>query len=946
MSQTTAMMNTNPVLDAFNRHGLAKFLDDRRARDPKDATMGGMGAKLGKWMIRDEDYTDFLDLLYDYLFVQKQTPMNFVEQSRSDSAKPILIDLDFKYPANLNLTRKFTESHIKGFLNNVIDGLNTFFDLSRYEDGLRMFVTLRPAPYKDTKGNVKDGIHIECPDLCLSNEKQKALRSYLLEQQAVSGAFEGTEFNNNPDDIYDASMARKQGWFFYGESKPQIAPYALAHVFHYNPETEELISKSTRNYDDRELMELLSVRYNLIADNNEVKLDARELYNRMLQRKADTAAHPPVGGETVPQRPQTELEVIVKAMNLNSLRGCTPEDVPYIRRLVMECLSVTRAEDYGKWIEVGLCLHHIASTDEMNEKMFELWMDFSKKSSKAGGNNESQLKRDWDRWTRPSSERVLKFSSLERWAREDNPTKFKEILDDDVIQYIVEQIKNAHFHVAKVMQMMFGNQFRASIESKRTEWFTYVPDEHIWKHINQGITLRAKISNEVVVMFDRAKRSMKRQEQNADGDLSDTGKLKLKEFNAVEKSLYTAPFKDSVMKECSGLFYEEDFMNKLNLNPYLVVCKNGVLNLRAVRKNDDGKDEFFVEFRPGKPEDMMTFLAGREFGTSEAIDYSPLDRNDPRYTELMEFMEKLFPRPELKQYMITLLSSTLEGMNREQCYYTLQGKGGNGKSKILELMRMVLGDYQTGLAPTAMTRKRPDAGAANPDIIDIKNRRFIYLQEPDAKEPLNTSRMKQFSGEDIVEARGLFSDQEKFKISGKLFMLCNDLPPIHSMDRGTWRRIRLIPFESKFVGEGDNDYSDLVSGKPNVFPKDYFLDEKLKQWREVFLGLLVDTYQNVYCREGLREPAIVREASNNYKNMFDSYGKFRDAQIKVDPSVTEENRIDIKVIRNAFKNWISSQGLDEKLPSNQELKKRLEDDYGAPVNGKFKGIRIVGEEPI
>jgi len=80
--------------------------------------------------------------------------------------------------------------------------------------------------------------------------------------------------------------------------------------------------------------------------------------------------------------------------------------------------------------------------------------------------------------------------------------------------------------------------------------------------------------------------------------------------------------------------------------------------------------------------------------------------------------------------------------------------------------------------------------------------------------------------------------------------------------------------------------------------------------------------------------------------MFDSYGKFRDAQIKVDPSVTEENRIDIKVIRNAFKNWITSQGLDEKLPSNQELKKRLEDDYGTPVNGKFKGIRIVSEESI
>jgi putative DNA primase/helicase len=78
---------------------------------------------------------------------------------------------------------------------------------------------------------------------------------------------------------------------------------------------------------------------------------------------------------------------------------------------------------------------------------------------------------------------------------------------------------------------------------------------------------------------------------------------------------------------------------------------------------------------------------------------------------------------------------------------------------------MVLGDYVSSLQATALTRKRPESGAANPDIVSIRNKRFIYLQEPDEREPLNTSRMKQFSGEDIVEARGLFEDQQRFKIS-------------------------------------------------------------------------------------------------------------------------------------------------------------------------------------
>ena len=127
---------------------------------------------------------------------------------------------------------------------------------------------------------------------------------------------------------------------------------------------------------------------------------------------------------------------------------------------------------------------------------------------------------------------------------------------------------------------------------------------------------------------------------------------------------------------------------------------------------------------------------------------------------------------------------------------------------------MTLGDYQTSLQSTVLTRKRPESGAANPDIMAAKCRRFIYLQEPDDKEPINTSRMKQFSGEDMVEARALYGDQEKFVIMGKLIMMCNKLPPVTTMDRGTWRRIRVLPFVSKFVLP---DHPEYIAGRPNVF---------------------------------------------------------------------------------------------------------------------------------
>ena len=62
----------------------------------------------------------------------------------------------------------------------------------------------------------------------------------------------------------------------------------------------------------------------------------------------------------------------------------------------------------------------------------------------------------------------------------------------------------------------------------------------------------------------------------------------MKKMIKIEQSLYQSGFKDAVMKDCVGIFYEEDFALKLNANPYLVGFTNGVLDLHAVRKKGTG----------------------------------------------------------------------------------------------------------------------------------------------------------------------------------------------------------------------------------------------------------------------------------------------------------------------------------------------------------------------
>jgi phage/plasmid-associated DNA primase len=261
-------------------------------------------------------------------------------------------------------------------------------------------------------------------------------------------------------------------------------------------------------------------------------------------------------------------------------------------------------------------------------------------------------------------------------------------------------------------------------------------------------------------------------------------------------------------------------------------------------------------------------------------------------------------------------------------------------------MRFTFGDFSSSLQATALTRSRPDSGAANPDIIAIKNKRFIYLQEPDDKEPLNTSRMKQFSGEDVVEARGLFEDQQRFRITGKLCMMCNRFPPINSMDKGTWRRIRVITFGSEFVEDTD---PRLKKGVPNIFPRDKDLDKKLMRWREAWLSLLVHIYETQYLVRGLAPvPQSVLDHSNKYKESFDMYGKFKAERIIDfrDPRQTlletGEEEATLCQIKTAYKQWLkANEGI---LSGNkftiQELQIRLEEDFGGIDAKVFKRMMV------
>lgn len=985
-------------------NSLRQYLEQYRIPEGDRTTFATITIQTGgKFHIPDSDYEAFLDKLHTYLFREKGRPLNIIEQPSPSGPKPLVIDLDFRYRRDRALDHPFELSHIRAFNEKLVEGLNTFFNLSAYPV-LRFFVSLRPQAYEN-KGEIKDGVHIQCPDIILSFEKQSVLRRWMINQDAVTTSFAGTSYTNQQQDVYDESCTRKQGWFLFGESKPNLPAYDLKSVQVYNTATDGWSSEPTAHYDSRELMELLSVRYKLDVDDNDVKEEIMPLYERLCSAPAKPVAPVvpvDISGNVLLQTVVNEAEFPIQDYDTSY------EDIELVKLFVVECLSEARASGYDSWIRVGWCLNNISPTPEM----FDLWMQFSSKSSKASQNNITKLRKDWDIGMRKEVEgRRLTIRSLRYWAREDNPAAYQCIIEKDLISFVLHSMAPTHNHVARLMRRMFNDTYRAAVNTRSTDWFEFNEQLHLWKKINQGMALRNHMSGSVADIISHARERFKKdpeynkmeamsannktlealnvsltelsekrkqlREQNkidevrlVDAQIKNTedtiqyttnkqdlyrAEIKDKRFSELtelENKLYNCGFKDSVMKECIGLFYEEDFEGKLNANPFRVGCANGVIRLDCIKPDpaNPGKmkamskaeGDAFNFFERGTPDDYVTFQAGKDMPEYEALHYREYDPEDPLQAEIAEFFSQLFPRPDLRAWVLKLLASCLEGKNREQCYYTFQGVGGNGKSKLVDFMIMTLGEYQSSLQSTALTRKRPESGAANPDIMSIKNKRFIYMQEPDDREPLNTSRMKQFSGEDAVEARGLYADQERFKVSGKLFMMCNNLPAINSMDRGTWRRVRLIPFESKFVNPGDKEL-----GQPNVFLKDMNLNAKLKRWRESFFSLLVHIYMTQYAvsDNGTLEPApqVVMNESLKYREAFDSYAKFRFGRMRVDRDSDE--RCNINDIWRAYRYWYEAVGGAGKKLTQADLNRRLEDEFGKAKESKFySGLFVFNTE--
>jgi phage/plasmid-associated DNA primase len=342
--------------------------------------------------------------------------------------------------------------------------------------------------------------------------------------------------------------------------------------------------------------------------------------------------------------------------------------------------------------------------------------------------------------------------------------------------------------------------------------------------------------------------------------------------------------------------------------------------------------------RAGRPEDYISKCM--------PIMYGNYTDDSDEVHEVHSFFEKVFPDKDLRTYFLDKTCDVFVGGNFDKIALFFVGSGDNAKSVTQSFFEQMLGPLAIKMNTCVLTGKKPQMGAANPDLTRAGGGvRWVVFEEPDGDEEINSGGFKFYTGNDNIYARELFQrgcDGREYKPLFKVIFICNKLPKFRYPDQATFNRVRVIPFESTFCrgntieNTAPLEYSEQLRQKR--FPMDPNFSRKIPSLISALAWVLLEHRKKP--RSGI-EPEKVRMATMQYKQQNDIYLQFSNECIADAPSGRFVSRKDIF---ERFKSWFREGFPGTKIPGKNEICDYFINKWGEGFAGKWEGHMLKLED--
>lgn len=278
-----------------------------------------------------------------------------------------------------------------------------------------------------------------------------------------------------------------------------------------------------------------------------------------------------------------------------------------------------------------------------------------------------------------------------------------------------------------------------------------------------------------------------------------------------------------------------NYVKEMQCKSYLLNVQNGIVNLKT------------KELIPHHPQYGCTSIC--------RCAYNP----NAKSSRFKSFVKEITDyNHELYDYLKTTSGYFATGLRREEKFFVYWGKTGqNGKSKYLEILEYTLGSYASLFPTNALTKTNNDASRPTPELVPLIGIRYAHTSELEGNNVINDACIKQYTGNSHIMIRKMRQEYAKVDIFFKIAIDTNHEPKFRRFDDAIKRRLVIIPFNKKFEGKN----------------RDLALEQKLQNDCEYVLKWIIDGAYDYY-KYGLQEPAIVREATEEYCSKADSIKSF------------------------------------------------------------------------
>jgi hypothetical protein len=515
----------------------------------------------------------------------------------------------------------------------------------------------------------------------------------------------------------------------------------------------------------------------------------------------------------VKPKPKTQTPAVPQNLIVSEM-----PDGDDVRVKVLTNVSAIHYESYEDWLTIGaICF---------NENLgLGLWESLTLRNypSYTLGS-----KRDCaEKWAtfKPSHGRRVTIATAWKWLKTDNPELWSKLMSERQDFTILVNEDN-HYDIAKYFYNLKPNAY---VNHPSLGWFELQPN-NIWRNWDKT---PLPLMNDVAATFKQLVNEHIHRVDASDAE----GQEKIKKLIGFAKHIGNATWVKGVIEFLTALYYDDNLPMLMDESINLFAFKNCVFDCETGTT------------RPIVPTDYIS--------NNTKYDLPPREHVAGVIRELTDIFHTMFEDDTTEKWWINTIAKTLYGRNSDNRFYVWTGRGGNGKSLALTLIKNTLGDYYHSFSASILTGVSDKKDAPLPALAKSKGKRFAAATEPDdSSGHFQASTVKLFTGQDEVRCRDLHKSDITFTPQFTLFVACNDVPTYPKIDEGVIRRTRVLRFPFRFT---DTPTADWHRQRDATLQAKFERDETYAQ---AFAWLLMDSF-NATRDTRCDEPLSVKEATQD-----------------------------------------------------------------------------------